>query len=145
MNKRYFILLLAIVLFSCTPQSSTSQVYKEENLLLAYLSKFHSNEINDSDFLLFTYRTEFICKTCREIPLDSTLKLAITDSPDKQLYILTDNQVDFEEVKKICTENIHCIIGDAHTMDLYGIPKMEPLLFEIKNQKIIRVKNWYRH
>lgn len=145
MNKRYFILLLAIVLFSCTPQSSTSQVYKEENLLLAYLNKFHSNEIKGSDFLLFTYRTKFICKTCREIPLDSTLRLAIADSPDKQLYILTDNQEDYEEVIKICTENMHCMIGDAHTMDLYGIPKMEPLLFEIKSQKIVSVKNWYRH
>lgn len=136
--------LIGFVLISCG-RDSHGQKYREESLLFAYLEKFHSEKIQDNDFFLLTFRTRNTCKTCRKIPLDSILQLAIQEAHDKPLYVLTDDPADAKQLTEKHPTEFHCLYGDAETMDRYGLPKMEPLLFEIQKKRIIRVRNWYGH
>ena len=144
-TKHITLITICLILLSCN-RITQGQIYREEKLLFSYLDKFHAGEMADHvDFNLFLYRTNNICKSCREIPLDSVFELAMQESKDKILYVLTDNPEDANILKKKYPTEIHCICGEPKTMDRYGFPKMEPLLFEIKNRKVIAVKNWYKH
>lgn len=68
--KRGILILLAFLMTnSCT--NSSDYVYRDEELLMKYLQLYHSEVFQEEEYLLFTFRTARLCRTCRLIPLDT--------------------------------------------------------------------------
>ena len=142
--KRGILILLAFLMTnSCT--NSSDYVYRDEELLMKYLQLYHSEVFQEEEYLLFTFRTKQLCKTCRKTPLDTVLKMVVENRGDLELYILTDNQKDMNDVMSQYGNQVHCLFGDAQMMNKYGIPYMEPLLFHIKDKKVLEVSNYFSH
>ena len=144
MNRIIKILIL-IVSFSACSNSNDKRAYQEEALLMRYLDEFQQDKIPQEEYLLFTFRTKQLCKTCRKTPLDTVLKMVVENRGDLELYILTDNQKDMNDVMSQYGNQVHCLFGDAQMMNKYGIPYMEPLLFHIKDKKVLEVSNYFSH
>ena len=110
---------------------------------MQYLDKYQFDTMPQQEFLLFTFRTQQLCRTCRVVPLDTVLKMAIESRQGKPMYVLTDNVTDMQHIKAEYGTDIICLIGNADIMDQYGIPALEPLLFKINNKKVVEVSNFY--
>ena len=110
---------------------------------MQYLDKYQFDTMPQQEFLLFTFRTQQLCRTCRVVPLDTVLKMAIESRQGKPMYVLTDNVTDMQHIKAEYGTDIICLIGNAGIMDKYGIPSLEPLLFKINNKKGVEVSNFY--
>ncbi len=128
---------------SCT--NSSDYVYRDEELLMKYLQLYHSEVFQEEEYLLFTFRTARLCRTCRLIPLDTVLKMAVEDRGDLKMYVLTDKQEDMQYVQSMYGHVVHCLFGDDKMMNKYGIPYMEPLLFHIKDKKVLDVSDYFSH
>ncbi len=139
----YVISCVCIVLCACSNISTQGTVYREEKLLMQYLDKYQFDTMPQHEFLLFTFRTQQLCRTCRAVPLDTVLKMAIESRQDEPMYVLTDNVTDMQHIKAEYGTDVICLIGNADIMDQYGIPALEPLLFKINNKKVVEVSNFY--
>ncbi len=139
----YVISCVCIILYACSNISTQGTVYREEKLLMQYLDKYQFDTMPQQEFLLFTFRTQQLCRTCRAVPLDTVLKMAIESRQGKPMYVLTDNVTDMQHIKAEYGTDIICLIGNADIMNKYGIPALEPLLFKINNKKVVEVSNFY--
>ena len=120
-------------------------IYEQEKLMLDYMDKYHPQYFKENEFFLFTFRTKHLCRTCRTIPLDTVLKYAIEDNGTLKMYVLTDNEQDMLDIMSMYPDKVHCLYGDATLMDKYGVPPIEPLLFRIKNKRIVEVVDYFEH
>ncbi len=147
MNKILLVFISAFFILACNNQTEKpiveqehSDIYTEEKLLMDYLYKYHNNEIKHNDYWLLTFRTINICKTCRITPLDTIAKYVISDKGDN-LYVLLDNQKEINNMLQY-NHKVSCLCGNAKILNQYGIPQLEPLLFHIKNQKVLSVNHY---
>lgn len=128
---------------SCS--NTNHAVYEQEKLLLKYMDKYHPQYFTENEFFMFTFRTKHLCRTCRTIPLDTVLKYAIEDKGALKMYVLVDNEKDMAAIMSLYSDKVQCVCGDATLMDKYGVPPIEPLLFRIKNKRIVEVKDYFEH
>ena len=142
-KKGIFILLAFLITNSCT--NSSDYVYRDEELLMKYLQLYHSEVFQEEEYLLFTFRTQRLCRTCRAEPLETTLKRAVEDRGDLKMYVLTDKQEDMQYVQSMYGHVVHCLFGDDKMMNKYGIPHLEPVLFHIKDKKVLDVSDYFSH
>jgi len=135
-----FMLLMGFVAcaFSAYSQTLTNsyKIYRDEDLLYAYLEKFFKEDIHHEDFALLTFRTNTVCRTCRKFPLDSVLILAM--QREKILYVLFDNEKDMKDIKKIHGDKIFYLYGESKTMSRYISQHVEPLLFTFRKKKLTK-------
>jgi len=135
-NKVCWVVLLVLInMSSC---SNRNKVYEEEELFFKYLGTFFKEDIKSQNYQLQVYRTKGLCVTCRQVPLDTVLARSIANNKDMPLYVLFDNEKDLHKAKERYGNAIQYLCGDESEMDRYGFPKLEPLLFTIKNKKIIK-------
>lgn len=135
--------ILGIMLGACHTGSMQEPVYHEEALLMQYLDEYQFDTMPQGEFLLFTFRTQKLCRTCRVIPLDTVLKMAVESKLEEPMYVLTDNVEDMQHIQAEYGSEVICLIGNANIMDKYGIPALEPLLFRINNKRVVEVSNFY--
>ena len=138
MKNKIYQTVIFIVLISINSCGNQNKVYEEEELFFKYLDTFFEKEITSQKYLLQTYRTESLCKTCRQIPLDTVLHKTVSDRKNMPLYVLFDSEKELLKAKAIYGNAIQYLCGNDSDMDKYGIPKLEPLLLTIDNKKIIK-------
>ena len=140
MKNSIYKLIVLILLFTGLSCSNKTKVYEEEELFIKYLETFLKDDIQHDNYQLLTYRTKLICKTCRQMPLDTVLERSVNEKGNMELYVLFDKQEDMLITKNLYGDKIYYLLGNENDMEKYGIPKTEPLLFTIDKNKITQCK-----
>ena len=129
------IIALAILSLIGFGACTSSNRYSEEDLIYRYLDMYFKDSILRSDYKLLCFRTQGVCQSCRELPIESILDFVVHNH--ENVYVLFDEEERLHKAKDRYGNKIHYLFGNDKEMNKYGIPAFNPILFTFENHKII--------
>ncbi len=144
MKPKLILTLFTLIMIGCASKHENFTKYKDADLVFRYIDDSLSDNIDEDEYILATFRIKVACSNCiGDLNMPRLIDTISKRYPNTPIYILTDDAFfnhDTDSLSKFQAmfSNLHDIFyEDPRTLKRYGLYGNYPSVFKMSNGNMV--------